>query len=589
MNVLFEFPLGFAAMATVPALLAIYLLRNRFHRVTVSSLMLWDRQQRHKQGGLNLDRLQTPLLFLIELLVFLLLALAAAGPLLRSKSDTRKVVIVLDNSFSMLAQSEGGQSTRNQSIHELKRYLKKSSPFRASFIQAGTAPKVLARDIDNIPEAVSMFDHWQCLSSAADLDAATVLAGEIGGQQARILVISDHFPDETAADSRFEYWSLGRPLANVGFLHAERSRIDNRDKCMFSIGNFSKTEKTVTLAITSLDGKTQVYQESIDIDPDEPFRLMLQVPRHLDIVASIDDDAMAIDNRVTLLNLDDKPVRISVDLESEPLAETISKILDLLPEAREVKQAAHVRITDKALPPDPVLQSWTLHIQSDPNAAAFVGPFVVDRSHPLTDGLDLQGVIWAASGSLSYQALPVIAAGNTALLQVQPDDAAGEYITLYLNPEMSTLTRSPNWPILFWNLVHWRRQSLPGLERANYRLGAQVAFEPPKNVTDVQLTGPDGNSDVFTNPGGPVIIEAAQTGVYELAAGDNQYAFAVNALAADESDLRDCRTRRKINPQQTAQFWWEYRSYNWLLLLIAAGLLALHAWLIFRQTNRRTA
>jgi hypothetical protein len=91
-----------------------------------------------------------------------------------------------------------------------------------------------------------MFDHWQCLSSAADLDAATVLAGEIGGQQARILVISDHFPDETAADSRFEYWSLGRPLANVGFLHAERSRIDNRDKCMFSIGNFSKTEKTVT-------------------------------------------------------------------------------------------------------------------------------------------------------------------------------------------------------------------------------------------------------------------------------------------------------------------------------------------------------
>lgn len=588
MNGLFEYPLGFAALATVPLLLAIYLLRNRFRRITVSSLMLWDLQRKHKQGGLNLDRLQTPLLFLIELLVFLLLALAAAGPLLRSKSDTRKVVVVLDDSFSMLAQSEDGQSTRDQSIRQLKRYLKTSSPFRVSFIQAGPDAKVLGRDIDNMAEVASILEHWQCLSPAADIDVATVLAGEIGSQQARILIVTDRFPPETAADSRFDFWSLGRPLPNAGFLSAERSRIDNRDRCMFSIGNFSKTAQTVTLTVTSLDGTKQLHRQTIDITPDDPFRLVLEVPRHLDLAASIDNDAMPIDNRVTLLNLDDKPVRVSVNLQSQPLTDSITKILDLLPDARRVEQAAHLRITDKTLPPDPATLPWTLHIHSDPNAAAFVGPFVLDRSHPLTDGLDLQGVIWAASGSLDYRALPIISAGNTALLQIESDDTGAEQITMYLNPELSTLTRSPNWPILFWNLIHWRHQSLPGLERANFRLGEQVAFEPPKNCTSIQLSNPDGSSDTF-NPAGPVIIPAAQTGVYQLTTDTNEYAFAVNALAADESDLRTCRTQRQTNPQQTSQFWWEYRSYNWLLLLIAAGLLALHACLIFRQTDRRTA
>jgi hypothetical protein len=74
------YPLALLALASLPALAAIYLLRNRFRKRTVSSLLLWNFQVPSKSGGAKVHRLQLPLLFFLELLALALLALAAAGP-----------------------------------------------------------------------------------------------------------------------------------------------------------------------------------------------------------------------------------------------------------------------------------------------------------------------------------------------------------------------------------------------------------------------------------------------------------------------------------------------------------------------------
>ena len=74
------YPLALLGLAGVPLLVGIYLLRNRFRRQPVSSLMLWLDAREVRQGGTRIRRLQTPLLFLLELLAILLLVLAAAEP-----------------------------------------------------------------------------------------------------------------------------------------------------------------------------------------------------------------------------------------------------------------------------------------------------------------------------------------------------------------------------------------------------------------------------------------------------------------------------------------------------------------------------
>ena len=586
MNILFEFPFAFAALMALPVLLAIYLLRNRFRRFYVSSLMLWAVQRRHKQGGLNLDRLQTPLLFLLELLILLLLAVAAAGPLLRSRSDTRRVVIVLDDSFSMQAKTD--TNCRQSAVRELKRYLKSSRPFRATFIQAGSQPNVLAGEVDNMAEVSSVLDRWRCMSPMADLDKALVLAGEIADQKARILAISDHPLEEFERDSQFECWSFGKPLSNVGFLHAARTRADNQDRCILTIGNFSDTAKTVALTIQSLDGSMKLYDKQIDIPPSEPFQMIFESPTQVDLIASIDDDALDIDNRVILLRPDDKHVRVAVDLGPSHLSESIAKVLNVIPAAQQVTNLPHLRITDKAVAKSSEMSPWTLQIQSDPNAAAFVGPFIVNRNHPLTEGLDLQGVIWSASKNHRFNSVPVVSAGNTSLLEDEQDRNNAHHLRLYLNYDISTLQQSPNWPIFFWNLIHWRQQLLPGLQQSNWRLGSQVNFEVPRNCSALQLLRPDGQKTNYENPVRKVVIQADMPGVYEIMADKDRHVFAVNALSADESDLRACRIGRSTNPDQAALFWWEYRTYDWVFLLTAAILFALHGYIIFSQSKGGT-
>ena len=120
MNAFFSSPFAFFAFAAIPALVAVYLLRNRFRIHNVSSLMLWEDQRKARQGGINLSRIQTPLLFFLELLTVIIMVLAAAGLMIRSDKESR-IFIILDNSFSMLAND--GTTPRDRAIKEITKFL----------------------------------------------------------------------------------------------------------------------------------------------------------------------------------------------------------------------------------------------------------------------------------------------------------------------------------------------------------------------------------------------------------------------------------------------------------------------------------
>src|SRR5262245_19298397 len=98
-------PWALAALAAVPALAAIYWLRNTWRQVPVSSLMLWLHQTEAQASGLRMRRLETPLLFFLEIAALILLAFAATGPRVDTGQGRWPLVVVLDDSFSMLAGS----------------------------------------------------------------------------------------------------------------------------------------------------------------------------------------------------------------------------------------------------------------------------------------------------------------------------------------------------------------------------------------------------------------------------------------------------------------------------------------------------
>ena len=60
--------------------------------------------------------------------------------------------------------------------------------------------------------------------------------------------------------------------------------------------------------------------------------------------------------------------------------------------------------------------TWIVQLISEKDATAYSGPFVLDRAHPLTEGLSLRGAIWGAGKSSALDGGPVVMAGNVPLL-----------------------------------------------------------------------------------------------------------------------------------------------------------------------------
>src|SRR3954449_9928423 len=121
------------------ALTAVYLLRNRFRRRAVSSLMLWRDAREAREGGTKVRRLHTPLLFFLELAALALLCLAAADPHVRTSQGARPLVVVLDDSFSMTAG--GDDSPRPRALDALAKGLGSNPPYSIRFVLAGDRPQ----------------------------------------------------------------------------------------------------------------------------------------------------------------------------------------------------------------------------------------------------------------------------------------------------------------------------------------------------------------------------------------------------------------------------------------------------------------
>src|SRR5262245_19447545 len=121
------YPLALLGLVGVPALVAIYLFRNRYRRHPVSTPRPRPAPRGARHGGTRLRKLQLPLLFLFELLAILLLVFAATDPHFRITAGARPLVVVLDDSFSM--QAGGNDSARVRAIEALKDEIDKQSPY----------------------------------------------------------------------------------------------------------------------------------------------------------------------------------------------------------------------------------------------------------------------------------------------------------------------------------------------------------------------------------------------------------------------------------------------------------------------------
>lgn len=587
----FTFPLAFIALLAVPALVAIYWLRTRAREHRVSSLLLWLNEKQMWEGGRRIHRLQTPLLFFLELLTILLLATAAAGPMMRAGEGGRPLVVVLDDSFSMLAGD--GESAKDRAARAIESELKRNRYEPVRFVLAGASPQLLGEATGNAEQAIKLLQNWKCGATEAKLEEAVAFAFELGGARARALVVSDHKPEQELNDSRLEWWAFGSSRRNFAFVNAARTLRDDEDRVLLEIANLSSSSGSTTLTIESENPQSASQTlgrnpQSIALGAGELKRILLTLkPGAPALRARLSDDALAVDNEITLLPESNKIVRVDLRVRDAALRALVEKAVGSSQNALLAADRPDLVITDESGANVESAEAWTLRIISEKDAASFLGPFVIDRAHPLAEGLSLGGVVWGAGKATQLAGAPIITAGNIPLL-ADVERAGRHDLSLRLRPDLSTLPQSPNWPILIWNLINWRALVSPGLRQANVHLGGDATLTVESGVESVKVVDPQRVTRQLPAREKVALIKADVAGVYEINANQNKYNFAANALRREESDLTQAASGRWGNWANAAALQWEYRSVAWVLLLMALIALAVHAWLIAQRTGRPT-
>jgi hypothetical protein len=566
-------------LTAAAALAGIYFLRNRYKPTPVSSLLLWVHHRESREGGRRVQRLQTPLLFFLELLAILCLVLAAAGPFLPLNAGARPLIVVLDDSFSMNAG--GVDSPRGRALAALLDELR-DTPRSVRFILAGPEPITLREQArDHRETKAALEKHWQCRQPSADLGRAVIRAAELGSEVAVVLVLTDQPPPTPPEKGRVQWWAFGKSQPNLAFLGAARSSRDGPDRMLLQVVNFADAGQQSTLWLGSAATGQELRRHTQDLSPRQAgaaFELELP-PNTSAVVARLNADALDLDNTVTLLPSPFRPVRVQMALEDKSLRESVEKALKATQAAELTGEQPDLLITDAKEPDGLPPPAWVLHVVIEAEAEAYRGPFILDRTHPLLEEVSFEGLIWGAGKKAELPGLALVTIAELPVLTVSESLTGRHDLWFRYRPALSTLHDSPDhpaWPALFDNLIRWRASRLPGLTRVNLRLGEETTLNLANPAETVRLTTPDGATRDVPVGGRRVRLRGAAIGVWTVESSEGKYAFAVNAIGSPESDLYAVATSRWGDWLDDTTLRLEYQNVAWLLLLAVLVFLVVH-------------
>ena len=492
---IFATPLGLLALLAIPAIVAIHLFRRRFPVRPVAGLFLWQMAQRTPEGGGRITRLPITTSLILECLAALALALILGGARLSPAGVSQHLVVLLDDSASMAAVNTAGESARDRAVRRVLAELVRLGPGgRVTLIASGERPSVLVGPAAFVLEARPALEKWKPEALQHSLALGVRLARELAGRTGKLMVLSDLAPSARGeGEIEGALWvSVGEPLANVGITAAERalSPDEGRGVVSLTFGNYSDSASRRHLRMTA--GDTEVGSRDIDVPPGvSSFTLPLS-PGLPAVRIDLSADALSRDNGITLVEPRPRIVGVENRLREGRGRQALIKALGAVAGVTQAESGHLAFIEAAAIDAGPSPGVWKAAFGQPPagwlrpgDSRDFIGPFVLEKRHPLLAGMTLGGVVWPGVMPLASDAVrPLASAGDQVLIGVPAVNAARPDPAYLFNIDLdrTNLIRAPDWPILISNLIEMRRQSLPGPERWNYRIGewvrVRLAAEP---------------------------------------------------------------------------------------------------------------
>jgi len=555
-------PLGLLALLALIPLAVLYLVRPDPETVRFPTMRFLTEDRKQDTTNPLFERLRRNLLFLLQALVIVLLAVSLATPYITvSESQTvEETVVVLDTSASMATEADGG--TRFSAAVAAAR---ESLSGTASVVVSGPTPEVLVRG-GTRQSASAALSELTVTHTTGDLRGAISQASAVAGENARIVVLSD-FADETAwADAvrtaRARGLSVdlrqfgGGGTDNVGLV----DRSFSGENVTVSVRNFGErpVERTVSLG----NQRTR-----LSLDPGDVVTTTFSVPAGGGTVALSPGDGFPVDDTVPVAAPDDPTIDVllltndrsrylttalsvvdEVDLTVDSPPTTVEGEYDVIvfsnvdrerllrgtvESARTVVERGGGVVVQAQENPPPVYGDLLL---VDPGSVRPT-PTLRVAEDPVVSGIGFTPPEEYLAGSLRSGRALVSTAGGTPIVAV---DRRGAGRVMYYGYLDGTSFRFNYQYPVFWKRSMFYLAGRESLSALNRETGARLRFDEPTTVE---------------TPGGTVTEQTVtldRVGVYGV--GDRRVSAALlspqeSAVAVDplsaRSDVADVATREE--------------------------------------------
>src|SRR5919109_2185112 len=216
----FAAPLALLGLLFVPAVVGMYLLKLRRDEAVVPSTLLWTRLVADVEANAPWQRLRRSLLFFLQLLLVIALALLAARPFLeRPAGLARDIVLVMDTSASMAATDvvpDRMTAAKQVAIEALKDL---PTGGKVSLIAADRTARIVVNESGDVARIRQAIESIPVTQTRGDLGDALELASKLAARSgdAQILVATDAAlasKPTAKVDARIKVLSVGRERKN---------------------------------------------------------------------------------------------------------------------------------------------------------------------------------------------------------------------------------------------------------------------------------------------------------------------------------------------------------------------------------------
>ena len=493
-------PQWLAVLLSLPLIVVLYMIRSRYRREPVASLLLWRGIARHLVVHTAWRRPRWELLLILQLLVALAATTALARPGVATPA-AHSLVIVLDVSSSMRA-TDVTRTRFDAARREVSELVRSAGDDWLALVTAGARPEVVASGGKDALNAAlgSLQPEDRAGDMAAALRAATGLAAGRPGFRGQVVAVTDGafalergLPPESAAVS---FRLVGGQSEHVAISQVSLRRpieAGTRVSGFASAVNFGSAPITAPLVVNA-DG-VQVDSQEVTIPPRGRTEVAFQVPSdsRAVLVGLPDTDALAADTRIELtapaasqvsvLLVSDDPALWTRALNAasyvtwrtvrpEEYDERLGTTGGVVVFDRTAPQHLPAAPLVLVEPPTPVVTST-----GDPRPAR---AWDVDAADPLLRGLDIAPL-------MATRATP-IAAPEWASVAVADSDGAPlllhgivdgrRVVILPFDPAGSNLPQLAAFPLLVTNMLDWLTPGRGEETHAGPGAGADIGPRP---------------------------------------------------------------------------------------------------------------